>query len=160
MGKGKRKQQKSKPARPEPPRPSARPAGGWRRQGLLLGVAALALIAFAGSGYYFLTQSGESAGRKETRATLSPTLFSGDIARAYQAAQEIPEVLDALYCYCHCEKNFGHKSLLTCYVDTHSANCGVCVAEALAAADLHRQGLSLSDIRQKIDTLFSRARHS
>lgn len=152
MGKGKRKRQISKPARPEPVK--------QRRYGLLLGIAALALVALAGSGYYFLTQSGEPAGRKETRATLSPTLFSGEIARAYRAAQEVPEVLDALYCYCHCQENFGHKSLLTCYVDTHSAHCGVCVAEALAAADLHRQGFSVPEIRRKIDDLFSRARHS
>jgi hypothetical protein len=127
---------------------------------MVVGIAALALTAIAGSGYYFLTQSEVSAERRETRATLSPTLFSGEIARAYQTAQEIPEVLDAMYCYCRCQENFGHKSLLTCYVDTHSARCGVCVAEALEAANLHRQGLTTPEIRRKIDDLFSRARHS
>jgi len=59
---------------------------------------------------------------KETRPTLSPALFQGKIARAYQIAREMPKVLDQLYCYCRCEDNFGHKSLLSCYVDQHGAN--------------------------------------
>ncbi|MBI1987013.1 MAG: hypothetical protein HYS70_01520 [Nitrospinae bacterium] len=58
---------------------------------------------------------------KETRPTLSPTHFAGKIAQAYQVAQEIPQVLDQLYCYCQCQETFGHKSLLTCYVDNHAA---------------------------------------
>ncbi|MBI2876545.1 MAG: hypothetical protein HYY20_06660 [Candidatus Tectomicrobia bacterium] len=58
---------------------------------------------------------------KETRPTLSPTLFAGKTAMAYQVAREIPEVLDQLYCYCQCQESHGHKSLLTCYVDNHAA---------------------------------------
>lgn len=58
---------------------------------------------------------------KETRPTLSPTLFTGKIAQAYQAAREIPQVLDQLYCYCQCQESHGHKSLLSCYVDNHAA---------------------------------------
>jgi hypothetical protein len=59
---------------------------------------------------------------KETRPTLAPALFQGKIARVYQIALEIPKVLDQLYCYCKCDENFGHKSLLSCYVDQHGAN--------------------------------------
>lgn len=58
---------------------------------------------------------------RETRATLSPILFVGQPAEAYDIAKEIPEVLDQLYCYCRCAENFGHKSLLSCYVDNHAA---------------------------------------
>lgn len=58
---------------------------------------------------------------RETRPTLSPALFVGDVAQAYQAAKDIPEVLDQLYCYCRCAENFGHKSLLSCYVDKHAS---------------------------------------
>lgn len=58
---------------------------------------------------------------RETRPTLSPTLFTGKIAQAYQAAREVPQVLDQLYCYCQCQETFGHKSLLSCYVDNHAA---------------------------------------
>jgi hypothetical protein len=59
---------------------------------------------------------------KETRPTLSPALFKGKIAWAYQVALEIPKVLDQLYCYCKCDENFGHRSLLSCYVGQHGAN--------------------------------------
>jgi hypothetical protein len=58
---------------------------------------------------------------RENRPTLSPEQFSGKVRQAYTIARMIPEVLDRLYCYCRCRENFGHKSLLTCYVDTHAS---------------------------------------
>ena len=59
--------------------------------------------------------------RRETSATLSPALFVGKTAAAYQVAQEIPDVLDQLYCYCECDKHMGHASLLSCFIDSHAA---------------------------------------
>lgn len=59
--------------------------------------------------------------RRETGTPLSPALFVGRTARGYQVAHEIPEVLDQLYCYCQCDKHLGHKSLLSCFTDTHGA---------------------------------------
>lgn len=91
----------------------------------------------------------------ETRATLSPTEFTGETARAYQIAKDIPEVLDSLYCYCECEKHFGHKSLLTCYVDDHAAHCDICMNEAFMAYELHRQGKDIKSIRSAVDARFS-----
>jgi len=58
---------------------------------------------------------------KETKPTLSPARFVGKAAQAHQIAQEIPEILDQLYCYCYCDKHLGHKSLLSCYTDGHAA---------------------------------------
>ena len=58
---------------------------------------------------------------QENRPTLSPAMFSGKVRKAYEIAREIPEVLDQLYCYCRCRENFGHKNLLSCYVDTHAS---------------------------------------
>ena len=63
----------------------------------------------------------ESVIRKETRPTLSPARFVGKVARAHEVAQDIPDVLDQLYCYCECDKHMGHKSLLSCYTDGHAA---------------------------------------
>ncbi|MBI2999509.1 MAG: hypothetical protein HYY46_13835 [Deltaproteobacteria bacterium] len=40
---------------------------------------------------------------------------------AYQVAQEIPDILDQLYCYCECDKHMGHLTLLSCFVDSHAA---------------------------------------
>lgn len=52
---------------------------------------------------------------------LSPALFVGKTAMAYRVAQEIPEVLDQLYCYCYCDQRMGHRTLLSCFVDSHAA---------------------------------------
>jgi len=92
----------------------------------------------------------------ETRKTLSPMNFTGPASRAYQIAGEIPEVLDSLHCYCECKKNFGHKSLLTCYVDEHARHCDICMDEAFMAYELHRQGKDAASIRKAVDRRFSR----
>jgi Protein of unknown function with PCYCGC motif len=61
------------------------------------------------------------AARRETRATLDPALFHGKAAEAYRVAREIPHVLDQLQCYCACGSEYGHVSLLSCYVDGHGS---------------------------------------
>ena len=62
-----------------------------------------------------------AAARRETRPTLDPARFVGKAKRSHQAAREIPDALDQLYCYCACDKHLGHKSLLSCYTDGHAA---------------------------------------
>ena len=62
-----------------------------------------------------------AAARRETRPTLDPARFVGKAALAHQVAREIADVLDRLYCYCECDKHLGHKSLLSCYTDSHAA---------------------------------------
>lgn len=42
------------------------------------------------------------------------------VARAYQLASEIPEVLAQEPCYCYCDR-YGHQSLLDCYASDHGA---------------------------------------
>jgi len=92
----------------------------------------------------------------EKRTTLSPNYFIGKTAKAYRAAKEIPEVLDKVYCYCECQKNFGHKSLLTCFIDKHGSKCGICMDEAIMAYDLKKKGYDTKSIVDKIDDYFSR----
>lgn len=53
--------------------------------------------------------------------TLSWALFSGDAAKAYQIAQEAPELLERMPCYCGCYVNPGHRNNLDCYTDRHGA---------------------------------------
>ncbi len=60
-------------------------------------------------------------GLLERRPTLPPSLFVGQVARAYGVAREIPEVLDKLYCYCRCKESIGHLNLLTCYTERHAS---------------------------------------
>jgi hypothetical protein len=88
---------------------------------------------------------------KTLKATLAPTQFVGKTREAYKAAQQIPEILAQLPCYCHCDEGFGHKSLHSCFEDDHAAHCAVCVDEALLAYQLkNQQKLSPEQIRQII----------
>lgn len=66
-------------------------------------------------------QKRDSYVRREKKPVLSPALFVGQTAKAYRIAQEIPDVLDQLYCYCECDRHLGHKSLLSCFTDDHGA---------------------------------------
>ncbi len=101
-------------------------------------------------------KDGSAYVRRETKATLSPSLFVGQTEKAYQIAQEIPDVIDELYCYCECDKHSGHRSLLSCYTDNHAANCDICQEETLEAAQMMKQGVGMAEIRSRIDGKFSR----
>jgi hypothetical protein len=90
----------------------------------------------------------------ETRMTLMPALFTGKVAQAYQIAREYRDLLDVIYCYCYCEKTLGHKSLLSCYVDRHAANCDICEDEAIFAASLYKKGFDMVQVRQAVDKKF------
>ncbi len=73
---------------------------------------------------------------------------------AYAAARGAPQVLDGVFCYCRCAKNFGHRSLLTCFESDHGAQCDICMGEAMLATGLAAQGNSLVHIRRAIDQRF------
>ncbi len=77
-------------------------------------------------------------------------------ANAYQIAEEMPQTLDALYCYCKCKESptLQHKTLLTCYTTDHAAKCGICMHEAEVASDLTKHGKSISEIRAAVDAFY------
>ena len=58
--------------------------------------------------------------RNPRPATLSPELFTGQVAKVYRIAQEVPELLERMPCYCGCYVNPGHQNNLDCYTDRHS----------------------------------------
>lgn len=135
------------------------PGNKTNSKGIVIGIILLAVIGFGG-GYLFSIYLPEREGDitdvamlrgGEDRPTLSPVNFTGRTAKAYQIAKEIPEVLDSIYCYCRCKENFGHKSLLSCYVDDHAAYCDVCMDEAIIAYDLYKEGKDILTIRKYID---------
>lgn len=76
------------------------------------------------------------------------------VARTYQMAAAVPEVLDGLYCYCHCSDHSGHYSLLDCFASDHAARCDVCMSEATIAYEMHNNGASLKKIRTEIDRTY------
>lgn len=123
-------------------------------------IAAAAVMAIAA---LLLMARGASADRHpEPRpgitaaGVLAPSTYAGydQIVRAYVAAQQVPQVLDGLTCYCQCRENFSHRSLLSCFQSEHGASCDICQIEAMMAEDMHRQGKSLEEIRQAVDARF------
>jgi hypothetical protein len=89
--------------------------------------------------------------RESLPTTLAPEQFTGPTREAYKAAQEIPQTIAQLPCYCHCDIGFGHKSLHSCFEDDHGAHCAVCVNEALLAYRMEKQmGLTPAQIRERI----------
>jgi hypothetical protein len=89
--------------------------------------------------------------------TLSPDKFTGSTRKAYQIAREIPKVLAQLPCYCYCDGAHGHKSLHTCYMSDHSANCGICLDETFMAYRLYKEkNMSPEQIREQIMIEFSK----
>lgn len=128
---------------------------------IAVSLLAVLVLSSCQSGEVTPKKGGLSEGFKggETRPTLPPSHFTGEAALAYQAAMEIPQVLDSLYCYCDCEKHSGHKSLLSCYVDEHALHCDICIYEALMAHDLHKKGQPIDVIRKAIDERFAHLSH-
>jgi len=90
----------------------------------------------------------------ETRPTLSPVLFVGNVAKAYNLAGQNRELLDSMYCYCNCKENFGHKSLLSCYVDKHAADCKICMDQAFYADSGFKEGMDIAQVRFAVDKKF------
>jgi predicted small lipoprotein YifL len=88
--------------------------------------------------------------------TLQPEQFFGPTRDAYRAAQEIPETIAQLPCYCHCDQSLGHKSLHSCFQDTHASQCAVCVNEALIAYNMQKSGMTPAQIRERIIAQYSR----
>jgi hypothetical protein len=116
---------KNRPQREQAAAPP--PASGVGRRWALgaLGAGALA----AGGGWYLWAPARPARAGNHPEpppgasfpATLSPALFVGKAAAAYQVAREIPQTLARIYCYCGCDKLVGHKSLLYCFSDDHGS---------------------------------------
>jgi hypothetical protein len=93
---------------------------------------------------------------KNLGPTLQPDQFFGPTREAYRVVKEIPETIAQLPCYCHCDQSIGHKSLYSCFQDTHASQCAVCVNEALIAYNLQKSGMTPAQIRERIIAQYSR----
>ncbi len=160
MGKKKSKRKKTSKKRQAKPSTSKR----W-----LILILAAVLVAGGGYFFYFKSDRNQYAYRPaktpvdikalkggETRATLSPALFVGNVARAYNVARENRELLDSIYCYCNCKKNIGHKSLLSCFTDKHAVGCDICQDQAFYAASRFQEGKDIAEVRYAVDKKFWR----
>ncbi|MFQ5483228.1 MAG: CYCXC family (seleno)protein [Nitrospinaceae bacterium] len=135
------------------------PASKAKMAGSILGAVA---VAFAG--YQLLSTRRRKGGNPapafgnliENRPVLNYKMFFGKAAMAYKAAAAIPKVIDSQFCYCYCKRNHQHKTLLTCFTNTHGSKCGICMNEALYAYELYQDGWSLDEIVAAVEKKFYR----
>jgi len=96
---------------------------------------------------------------KERNATLDPALFARGaepgVQEGYEIARKYPATLDKLHCFCECAESpmFHHKTLLTCFTNTHAAGCGICLSEARLAGQLKDKGLSDEEIKVTVESV-------
>jgi len=102
----------------------------------------------------------------ERRPVLDSKLFADprfdkEVVPAYEAALKYPETLDRLHCFCECQESMTHrhKTLLTCFTTDHAAGCGICLREALMAAQMKEKGLPDDQIENTVESIFKTDGH-
>jgi hypothetical protein len=119
------------------------------RTGWIIGIVAIALITVASVGAWQMYGSADAKSDSGS-LTQDPSLYQGDTRQAYKVAGEHPELLAQLDCYCGCEQNEGHKSLLDCFRTNHGAGCDICVGEAVTAGQMLAKGTPVDQIREAL----------
>lgn len=84
-------------------------------------------------------------------STLDPKQFGDAVSQnIYALAAQVKEFLYQEPCYCGCDKEAGHKSLLDCYMDRHGSFCDVCKKEAVYTYLHAKKGETAEQIRKEI----------
>ncbi|CAN5466366.1 hypothetical protein BH10CYA1_BH10CYA1_46970 [soil metagenome] len=112
---------------------------------------------FAWSEWSEITQASETphAIPGSSKTVLPAGQFFGQAAVGYQAAQQCPEIIAKLFCYCGCDETDQHSSLLDCFTTTHGADCEICTKEALIAAQMKKEGKKIAEIQEAVDKKFA-----
>jgi Protein of unknown function with PCYCGC motif len=83
--------------------------------------------------------------------TLDPAQFlDAQTRNIYTLAAKVKPILYQQPCYCGCDKEVGHKSLLDCFTDFHGAHCILCKKEAAFTYSESQQGKTAAQIRKEI----------
>jgi hypothetical protein len=83
--------------------------------------------------------------------TLDPSQFPDQQTKnVYALAAKVKNVLYRQPCYCHCDKEMGHTSLLSCYTDRHASVCSLCQKEAVLVYTETQKGKTPAQIRKEI----------
>jgi hypothetical protein len=136
------------------PKSNNPPGGGKpghrRNRRWIIAVLAAVVIVSIGAAAWTMRSAADPPGAtaKGERLTLDPARFNGAARQAYEVAEKNPALLAQLHCYCGCDKEIGHQSLLDCYRDEHGGHCPICTGEALEAAKLADEGLPVEQIRR------------
>jgi hypothetical protein len=84
------------------------------------------------------------------RGTLNPGQFRENPTAfvAYALAARIEPTLYQVPCYCGCDKEQGHQSLLDCFTDNHGALCHICQKEVLFCFLQNQKHKNAAQIRE------------
>jgi hypothetical protein len=101
---------------------------------------------------------------RERQPTLDPAGFSKaepGAQEGYEIARKYPATLDRIHCFCECAESpmFHHKTLLTCFTNTHAAGCGICLSEARLAGQLKEKGVPDDEIKTTVESIYRTDRH-
>ncbi|GEM_PF-1938968 len=95
---------------------------------------------------------------KEAKANLPAFAYnSAETLQGYRIATQIPGVLEKIPCFCGCGKESQHRNLKDCFFradgsfDEHGSGCNVCDREAIDVKKWLRKGLSMEEIRNRIE---------
>jgi hypothetical protein len=92
-----------------------------------------------------------SASKDPLPETLDPSQFSDlQTQNVYALAAKVKGVLYQQPCYCRCDKEHGHTSLLSCYTDRHASVCALCQKEAVFSYSESKKGKTAAEIRKEI----------
>ena len=88
---------------------------------------------------------------------------SEDALAGYRIAAANQDIMERIPCYCGCVRDpEKYRSLKDCFYDRktggfeeHAAGCTTCLEEARDIGQWKQEGLSLGDIRQRIDEKYS-----
>jgi Protein of unknown function with PCYCGC motif len=84
--------------------------------------------------------------------TLNPQQFGDPRVRAaYALAAKVRGVLFQEPCYCGCDKEVGHRSLLDCFASDHASICQTCMMEGVYAYEQTQKGKTPGQIRAAIE---------
>jgi Protein of unknown function with PCYCGC motif len=83
--------------------------------------------------------------------TMDPKQFN-DVStqNSYAMAAKVKNVLYQQPCFCYCDANDGHHSLLDCFASDHAASCNICRMEGIFAYEQTRKGQTPAQIRKEI----------
>lgn len=82
--------------------------------------------------------------------TLDATQFSTNHPAfvAYSLASQVRETLYQVPCYCGCDKEHGHASLLDCFTSKHGVLCPICQKEVIFCYLERKRGKTPAEIRE------------
>jgi hypothetical protein len=84
-------------------------------------------------------------------AVINPKEFGQVLTQnAYRLAAQLTAVLYQQPCYCYCDRHHGHRSLLDCYTNKHTAGCQPCLKELFYVYEQTKKGETPGQIREGI----------